>query len=153
MNSTIAHTYLYNIIIVFLLIIFAFVMGMVVYYKSFKINKEILSIIEKYEGYNTLSKEEIENSLNTIGYNVKANGCSNKSGATIKYSGQNNMYCIYYYPADNKRYYTYGVTTYLTFDFPIVKDVLRIPIYTKSNRIFKFNDGNNVPRYVELEDE
>ena len=68
MNSAIAHTYLYNIIIIFLLIVFAFVMGMVVYYKSFKINKNMLSIIEKYEGYNTYSKRDIDYSLNAIGY-------------------------------------------------------------------------------------
>ena len=48
MKDAIASTYIYNIIIIFMLIIFVFIMGTIVYYKSFKINKNILSIIEKY---------------------------------------------------------------------------------------------------------
>lgn len=150
MNSTIAHTYLYNIIIIFLLIVFAFVMGMVVYYKSFKINKDMLAIIEKYEGYNELSKRDIDNSLSTIGYNLVADGCPTRRDADITYAGDNNMYCVYHYPIEreNGRYYTYGITTYITFDFPLGFDI-RLPIHTKSNRIFKFSDGQNPPRTVE----
>ena len=140
MNSTIAHTYLYNIIIIFLLIVFAFVMGMVVYYKSFKINKDMLSIIEKYEGYNSLSKRDIDNSLSTIGYNLEAGACPTRRDADITYAGENNMYCVYHYPIEreNGRYYTYGITTYITFDFPLGFDI-RLPIHTKSNRIFKIS--------------
>ena len=149
MNSTIAHTYLYNIIIIFLLIVFAFVIGMVVYYKSFKINKDMLSIIEKYEGYNELSKRDIDKSLNTIGYNVKADNCRARRGADIMYAGDNNMYCVYHYPieSNNGRYYTYGVTTYITFDLPFGLDI-KLPIHTKSNRIYKFADGQNPPATV-----
>jgi hypothetical protein len=150
MNSAIAHTYLYNIIIIFLLIVFAFVMGMVVYYKSFKINKNMLSIIEKYEGYNTLAKRDIDSSLSTIGYSLEAGECPERNNADIIYAGENNMYCVYHYPIEkeNGRYYTYGITTYITFDFPLGFDV-RLPIHTKSNRIFKFSDGQNPPRTVE----
>jgi len=151
MNGTVAHTYLYNIIIIFLFIIFAFAMGMVVYYKSFKINKEILSIIEKYEGYNTLSKRDIDNSLKTIGYNLNVDECRDRNGATITYAGDNNMYCVYYYPHNKKNgdpYYTYGVTTYLYFDLPFNFDI-KLPIHTKSNRIYKFSDGQNPPKTVE----
>ena len=149
MNSAIDHTYLYNIIIIFLLIVFAFVMGMVVYYKSFKINKNMLSIIEKYEGYNTLSKKEIDKSLDTIGYNLKAGECPDRNGADIVYAGETNKYCVYHYPVEkeNGRYYTYGITTYITFDFPFGFDI-RLPIHTKSNRIFKFSDGQNPPKTV-----
>lgn len=150
MNGTVAHTYLYNIIIIFLFIIFAFAMGMVVYYKSFKINKDILSIIEKYEGYNKLSKKGIDDSLSTIGYNLKVNKCRERSGADITYAGDNNMYCVYHYPIEkeNGRYYTYGVTTYIYFDLPFSFDI-RIPIHTKSNRIYKFSDGQTPPKTVE----
>lgn len=146
MNSALAHTFLYNIIIIFILIIFGFVMGTIVYYKSFKINKDMLSIIEKYEGYNDLSKKEINDTLKTIGYAVEpSTSCSARSGATRVYAGETTRYCVYYFPNDTSNgsanYYSYGVTTYITFDFPIVSTLIKIPIYTKSNRIYKFNDG------------
>ena len=35
-------------------------------------------------------------------------------------------------------YYSYGVVTYISFDIPIIGAFLKIPIYTESNRIFKF---------------
>ncbi len=158
MNGTVAHTYLYNIIIIFLFIIFAFVMGMVVYYKSFKINKDILSIIEKYEGYNKLSKRDIDNSLELIGYNLKADECKDRRDPNtsdknaVKYAGENNKYCVYYYThlkgKGGDPYYTYGVTTYITFDMPFGFDI-QLPIHTKSNRIYKFSDGQNPPKTVE----
>lgn len=147
MNSALAHTFLYNIIIIFILIIFGFVIGTVVYYKSFKINKEMLGIIEKYEGYNELSKGEIEDTLKTIGYAVEpSDSCKSRNGATKIYRGENTRYCIYYFPSDTStgsdNYYSYGVTTYITFDFPVVGDFIKVPIFTKSNRIYKFHDGS-----------
>lgn len=144
MKDAIASTYIYNIIIIFMLIIFVFIMGTIVYYKSFKINKNILSIIEKYEGYNDLAKEEIATSLKSIGYGVEADGrCPTKEGVMAEAPADNYKYCIYYFPNDaedgGNTYYSYGVITYVSFDFPFFNTFIRIPIYTKSNRIFRFN--------------
>lgn len=144
MKESIASTYIYNIILIFMVIVFAFVMGTIVYYKSFKTNKNILDIIEKYEGYNDLAKGEIDEKLRSIGYGLKGDGvCPTKAGQTaISPISNDYKYCIYYFSNDTKdnsdQFYSYGVITYITFDFPLVNIFIKIPIYTKSNRIYRF---------------
>lgn len=140
MKSAIASTYIYNIILVFIVITFALIMGTITYYKAFKVNKSILAIIEKYEGYNSFSQNEIDVQLKSIGYNVlnENNSCPAKSG-TMPESSNNSVYryCVYYY--DEGEYYSYGVTTYISLDFPMFDIFLRIPVYSKSNIIYNFS--------------
>src|SRR5574344_747134 len=144
MKESIASTYIYNIIFIFMIIVFAFVMGTIVYYKSFKINKNILAIIKKYEGYNDLAKEEINIDLKSIGYGLKGDGvCPVKERQTaVDPISTDYKYCVYYFPNDasdgSDLYYSYGVITYITFDFPFANIFIKIPVYTKSNRIFRF---------------
>lgn len=144
MKEAIASTYIYNIILIFMVIVFAFVMGTIVYYKSFKTNKNILDIIEKYEGYNDLARGEIDEKLKSIGYGLKGDSiCPTKDGQTaISPISKDYKYCVYYFSNDTKdnsdQFYSYGVITYITFDFPLVNIFIKIPIYTKSNRIYRF---------------
>ena len=70
MSTSIGHTFLYNLIILFIIIIFAFLSGTLSYYKAFKVNNRIVYIIEKYEGYNEFAKTEIETLLSNLGYSV-----------------------------------------------------------------------------------
>lgn len=148
MREGIGSTFVYNLVIVFIAIIFGFTIGTLVYYKSFKLNKRMLSIIEKYEGFNKLSINEIRIAFKDIGYAVQIPGrCPEKEnisalqldGNDTKISG----FCIYYFPTDTidgkDTFYSYGVITYITFDFPFLNTFIRIPVYTKSNRIFRFS--------------
>jgi hypothetical protein len=60
-------------------------------------------------------------------------------------------YCIYLFMDDNgplahsgngvettDRYYTYGVLTYMKLRFPVVENVLKIPIFSRTNRMYYF---------------
>lgn len=76
----------------------------------------------------------------------------NKSGyLTIDGDGQGRYgYCIYEYHQDNNfgaygggvettdNYYTYGVLTYLQFQFPGVQYLLKIPIFSRTNRMYYY---------------
>ncbi len=70
MKESISYTFLLNIIILFIFTCAAIIMGIFSYYKAFRANTIISETIEKYEGYNCLSKEEIARKLNNIGYNT-----------------------------------------------------------------------------------
>lgn len=70
MKESISYTFLLNIIILFLFICVAVIMGILSYYKAYRANAIISGIIEKYEGYNCLAKEEIARKLPGIGYNT-----------------------------------------------------------------------------------
>lgn len=63
-------------------------------------------------------------------------------------------YCVYLYVNDNGSmaysvdkiettdiYYHYGVLTFMRFRFPVVEDILRIPIFSRTNRMYCY--GNN----------
>ena len=60
-------------------------------------------------------------------------------------------YCIYLYENDNGTlshdgnhvettdiYYTYGVLTFMRFRFPVIENMLAIPIFSRTNRIYYF---------------
>lgn len=140
MKESLGSTFLYNIIIIFIVVVFAILAATLTYYKAFKINTSIINSIEKYEGYNELAVSEINNTLTTIGYmNKGAHKCpTTKNGGTLEPEDQRYRYCVYYFDEDDN-HYSYGVITYITIDIPIVNMFLQIPIYTKSNLIYRFN--------------
>ena len=145
MRESLGSAFLYNIVFIFLAIIFSFLMGTLIYHKAFILNSNIISSLEKYEGYNSFSQKEIDIQLKSIGYpagkNVK---CPTKKGDGELVLPENKTYnyCVYKINNDgvtgNNRYYSYGVITYISLDFPFVSSFLKIPIYSQSGRIFKF---------------
>ena len=140
MKESIGSTFIINMVIVFIAIVFAILAAILTYYKAFKVNTRIINSIEKYEGYNSLALHEIDNTLTSIGYTLRTDQTcpSTKDGGVLQTEDKKFRYCVYYFE-ENDRYYSYGVITYVTLDIPIVNMLLHVPIYTKSNRIFRFN--------------
>ena len=137
MRESFGSVFLYNIIILFIIITFAFLSGTLSYTKAFKANSFIVTALEKFEGYNELSNTEINNRLGSIGYQRGNISCPTKEGTTAITKFDNNFrYCIYKFETGNKDYY--GVLTYLYFNFPIVGD-FGVPLYTKTEKIYRFN--------------
>ena len=142
MKESIGSAFLYNIIIIFIMIVFAILAATLTYYKAYKVNTKVMTIIEKYEGYNDLAIKEIDNTLTSVGYMAKqGHKCpAKKNGGILQTESKQYRYCVYYFEKDDsEKHYTYGVITYITLDIPIVNTFLQIPIYSKSNRIFRFN--------------
>lgn len=139
MRESIGSTYLYNIIIVFIVIVFAFLAGTLSYAKAFKVNTKIVDSIEKYEGYNNLAVGEIDSKLNTLGYRVGSNSnCPTKDGQTaITSISTNHRYCVYEFD-EGKGYRSYGVITYISIDMPIIGGLLQLPIYSRTIRMYNF---------------
>lgn len=139
MKEGIGSIFLYNIVIIFIVVVFAILTATLTYYKAFKVNTKIINSIEKFEGYNNLAIADIDNKLLTTGYLPKENHkCPKKNGQEpLSYNG-NYRYCVYRFN-ESSRYDSYGVTTYITLDIPLIKTYWRIPIYARSNRIYRFN--------------
>ena len=140
MKESLDSTFLYNIVIIFIVVVFGILAATLTYYKAFKVNTRIINSIEKYKGYNGLATSEINNTLTTIGYMNKGNHkCpTTKNGGTLEPESQDFRYCVYYFDEDDS-HYSYGVITYITLDIPIVNMFVQIPIYTRSNLIYRFN--------------
>jgi len=138
--------FLYNIVIFFLILVFAFLVGMVSYNKAYKVNTRIADYIEKYEGYNDLAKKEINKFLDNIGYerNMERN-CESRNNATLV-TDNNIGYCVYEHRIIQKdaqgnsyvSYYYYTVTTFLYIDLPVL-DRFGVPITSESEHIYNFD--------------
>ncbi|MBE6138443.1 MAG: hypothetical protein E7173_01700 [Firmicutes bacterium] len=136
MKESISYTFLLNIIIVFIAISFFAIMGIIGYSKAYRVNSKIVNTIETNEGYNAYSIQSIRDIITSYGYQKYSINCPNKDGqAAISGAAGAEGYCVYRF--DEGNVYSYGVTTYMTFDFPIVGRLFRIPVYTKTATIRK----------------
>lgn len=137
MKEGMGFTVTINIMLIFIAIVFAFLAATLSYYKAFKVNNYIVNSLEKFEGYNDLSKQEIEQTLMTLGYEKGSINCPDeKNGGQLTELNAQNLfkYCIYYHDEDDK-HYSYGVMTYIKVELPLFS-MFRLPIYTKTNLIY-----------------
>lgn len=96
MKESISYSFLLNIVIVFIFVCFAIVMGVLSYYRAFRANEAIIESIEKYEGYNCASKAEIERKLGGIGYDTPFNVTCNRKDEPCTTDANNNYAIISY---------------------------------------------------------
>ena len=148
MREGIGSVFLYNIIIIFIVITFGFLSASLSYMKAFKVNGRIANALEKFEGYNRLSDREISQTLTTIGYRVGNLDCSTRTHNGIEYEPlesagfKNHEFCIYEYikGKDFKDgYFSYGILTYIYLDIPLVGGTFKVPVYSETEAIFKFS--------------
>lgn len=161
MRDAIGNTFIINLLMVFIGVMSALLVGSVSYSKAFKVKNRIIYTIEKYGGWNVEADDynvvqaEIEANLKVIGYplvvsNPFVGGCPNKAGAKIVYGGHSNggaarntyHYCVYEYQSDKGRYY--GVTTFMHFDIPLIGNYLEFPVTGKTKALYdvKINYNN-----------
>ncbi len=151
MKQSIGTTFMLNIIIIFIILVFAFLAATLSYAKAFRVNSKIVNYLEIFEGYNDLSKRQIDRTLKNLGYGggttntcQKTRTLNDLTGQLITLENENFAYCIYYFPNDGgSRYYSYGVFTYMYLELPIIGRTLKLPVFTKTNRIYYFNDGSS----------
>lgn len=123
-----------NIIAIFIVVTFAFLVTTLNYYKAYKVNNAISDSIEKYEGYNALSKAEIERKLTSLGY-VNGGG---RCGQGNENDNPNFSYCIHEQDNKSKGKYRYKIVTFLNFNIPIINQTVNLPVNTYTNWIYQF---------------
>lgn len=127
-----------NIIAIFIVVTFAFLVTSLNYYKAYKINNAISDSIEKYEGYNELAIKEIDSKLSSLGYIDNKAGCNNNN-LSFNDSTYKNSYCIYEETTKNNKF-KYKVVTYINFNIPIVNKVINLPVKTTTESIYYFSE-------------
>ncbi len=142
MRQSIGFTQTIAIMSVFILMVFALLTASLSYYKAFKINSYISSIVEKYEGYNDLSIQEITQKLSSLGYRMGTVDCKqtfSKKSTPVDRKEKQHAYCIYEYGSKNG-YFTYGIVTYIFVELPFGVH-FKLPVYSETEPIFIFNEG------------
>lgn len=126
MKEGISYSFLLNIIIVFIFVCAAIIMGSLSYYKAFRANAIISQTIEKYEGYNCVAADEIARKLSGVGYTTPFSvNCNNKGKncmtdaantyAVVSYNldeGMNNQKIVYKERTDEYKQYANMNSTY-----------------------------------------
>lgn len=157
MRESIGTVSLLNFIIFFIFLVFAFLAGTFSYYKAYRVNNAMVAAIEKYEGFNELSYNEINQKLSNLGYERVDFKCPASKGtgkliskASVEVSNDEKGYtgyCIYRYAkddatkSDTDQYDSYEVTTVITFQFPVIQDLLKLRVSARTRRIYNFEEN------------
>ena len=149
MKEAIANAGIFNLVIIFVIILIAFFIGSLSYSKAFKVKNKIIEEIEKDQAYttgaNNSTEDRVEEWIGNIGYRVNTGNTRNSSNCpTVTGNGGEQgklvnsdgdyQYCVYEFDtctaksdkAKCGKYYR--VTAYMYFDIPILSGLLRIPV-------------------------
>lgn len=163
MRETIASTWVYQLVIVFILIFVAFLVLSITYTKNYKNKNEMINIIEKYEGVNDDSVKIINNYLVYNNYKAKGKckvgdgwiGSTDLSSNVLEnvVEGTKYYYCIKKKFSANegngpdkptkkttKSKMYYQIKTFFKFNLPILGDFATFSIDGTTNDIFNGED-------------
>lgn len=143
MKEAIGTSFVFNLMMIFIGVLIAMFVGSLAYTKGFKVRNKIIDIIEKYEKYDISDSaqiDEINDSLSSIGYQVrgdntskcKARGNANQVAETIPNNDYD--YCVYVYDTSRGKYY--GVTVFIHVDIPLIGGLIDIPLYGESRLVY-----------------
>lgn len=135
MKEAIGTSMVFNLILVFLGVFIALYVGSIAYSKGFKVRNRLIDIIEKHDGFDNETKEEIDKNLFDIGYRIVDKPCKARENAVSVDNDSPYRYCVYQY-STTKGYY-YGVTVFIHFDFPLIGQFIEIPLYGETRILFE----------------
>lgn len=151
MKESISTTFIFYLIIVFVLLLIMFFVGSISYSKAYKVKNRIVEVIEKEQDYDATAIAEIEDWLayggqdgNGIGYRVNTNGggvnrCPSADSLGLPADSTENLteinnyeYCVYRVEdcaEENKRCGVYyHVVSFMYFDLPIIDQLIRLRV-------------------------
>ncbi|MCI9233267.1 MAG: hypothetical protein HFH08_01565 [Bacilli bacterium] len=141
MRDAIGHTFLYNIVIVFVFIIAFVLVGSLSYSKAFKAKNEIISIIEKHREYDAETIAEIDATLKDSGYRSRVvfrhNTCPAPKEGSSKVLLEESVsypYCVYENVTERGVYYS--VIIYMRFEVPLLSGLLEFPVKGDTRTIY-----------------
>ena len=161
MKESISYSFLLNIIILFIVVCASIVAAIFSYYRAFRASTIIINEIEKYEGYNCESKASIARKLSGVSYSVPFNvSCKSRYGTPCEVDETTGSYVVISYNIDNNtgqyafgeemnssvsdgsytKTYQYGVYTYMYIDAPVISEIIRIPIFSKTKQLHEFRN-------------
>lgn len=166
MREAVGGTFLYYIVIFIVTVIMLLLVASIACSKAYRVNNRIVDVIEKYECYEESGCEsvsEINNSLASIGYQIKktggaiggADGCPaadkipglkdvnlgdpDAIGTVKKINSTDNNYLYCLYKVSGERGAYYKVVSYLVFEVPLIGGNIKIPIYGTTKSLYTNN--------------
>lgn len=139
MREAIGGTWIYQLVIIFMLIFVAFLALTMNYTKAFKVKNDVLSIIEKYEGMSKKSIPIVNNYLLSSGYRTMGScrdgevGSQDLKSTVLKKaaSDQKYYYCVSKISTAtvaNDYRAKYKIRIFLKFDLPVIGNLFTFEV-------------------------
>ncbi|MDD2409387.1 MAG: hypothetical protein PHD03_01545 [Bacilli bacterium] len=146
MREAIGGTWIFGIVIIFIVLFSSYLAISVNYSKAFKVKNAIVSMIEKYEGHGQEVQNLIKDYNKSVGYGVSSN-CSDRGEGYDNVNttaGIRSRYCVKCIEADNsesrnrmhKSYY--NVTVFFKLDLPIIGNIFVFPVTGETKPVYGF---------------
>lgn len=134
MKEALGTSMVFNLVMIFVGVFIALLVGSIAYSKGFKVRNRIIDIVEKYEGYTTKASDEIDENLRAIGYPISSKSCPSYNGTAPMDIESAYRYCLYNYKTNKGDYY--GVIVFIRFDFPLIGEFLEFGVYGETRIVF-----------------
>ena len=154
MREVSGSTWVFQIMILFILIFACFLTLVLNYSKAYRVKNEMLSIIEKYEGLTSQSSDIINNYLVGQSYtttgncpqddNVKWYGAIDLEGNYEEADGATKYYYCFSQvsqPSDSRDYIYYDIIVFYRFNLPFLGDIATFNVNGRTN---SFVGSNNL---------
>lgn len=128
MREAIGGALLIKLVMVFIVIYVCFLGIGINYAITFRVKNQIINLIEAYEGYE-LAESKIKEYVAGVGYFRTSGGQMNLDENCTDLG-----YCIRELTSDRGKYYK--VTAYVSFDFPIIGEILTFPVSGETKIIY-----------------
>ena len=149
MKEAVGNALIFNWVIFFLFLMMFLFVGSLIYSRTFKIRNEVITIIEKNQGFNNITRSEINNFLGSVNYRQTSDyqgrtlrgrqACQEPATAgnwqTLYDVRDGFFYCVYHNIDENY----YRVEVFLSLDLPIVGEFLSFPVASDTRRIIDFS--------------
>lgn len=139
MREVSGSTWVFQIMIIFILIFACFLCLVINYSKAYQVKNEMLSIIEEYEGVSSTSEEIINNYLQGNAYLAVGEcpaewyGVRLSDGGYEEADGQTKYnYCFIEYQNPNKQVY-YEIIVFYKFNLPFFGDLMTFRVNGVTN--------------------
>ena len=153
MKDVYGSTWTLQLVFGFILLFVAFLTLTISYSKVFRMKNEVITIIEKYGGYNAQSAEIINNYLSSSGYQ-NTGRCENKHTLGVTSldgtpssvnNGTRYAYCVSKEEANNDALsdVNYEVVLFYKFNIPILGDIASFTVKGKTADMVNPNNSNS----------
>lgn len=139
MRDAVGGSLLLNLVVFFTSIVILFFVGIIAYSKAYKIKNRIIEVIEKHENYNDVVMLELDEDLKKAGYIISTKEKVNEKCGVDNLNNSEYFYCVYEYETLNGSK-SYKVVTYTRFEFPLIGDILTIPVKGETKVLGKSYD-------------
>lgn len=136
MKESISTSYLVMMVAILITVISVLIITFFSYSRAYKTKNKIVDIIEKYEGYDSRTKKEIDQYLKDVGYNVlrKSKSCPSFNGQSAMEHNSTYAYCVYEFDTNRGKYYS--VYIFVNINLPIFNDFVELKVKGQSRTIY-----------------